>query len=364
MDQGRIEIEPFVVRGEYFKSLADGRVVCELCPRACTLSEGQRGFCFVREARNQEMVLTTYGRSTGFCIDPIEKKPLNHFYPGTGVLSFGTAGCNLGCLFCQNWEMSKARELDRRLDAAAPDAIADAACRTGATAVAFTYNDPVVFHEYAIDTAQACHQRDIKTVAVTAGYITSAARARFFAPMDAANIDLKAFSEEFYQRQCAAHLQPVLETLRYVARETNVWLEVTTLLIPDENDSDDELARLCDWYLRELGPNVPLHFTVFHPDFRLLDRSPTPAETLLRARARAQAAGLHYVYTGNLSDPNGQSTYCPACRARVIERDGYTLGDWQLRAGVCAACGATIAGHFAPVAGTWGARRLPIRWHR
>ncbi len=348
------------MRGEFHTARPDGRVRCEVCPRRCLLRDGQRAFCFVRAARGQEVVLTTYGRSTGFCLDPIEKKPLNHFFPGSAVLSFGTAGCNLGCRFCQNWDISKAREVERLSGAAEPDEIAAAAVEAGARSVAFTYNDPVIFLEYVVDVAEACRARGVETVAVTAGYVTPEARRRLFAPISAANVDLKAFSEEFYHRFCAGHLAPVLDTLVYLRRETTVWLELTTLLIPGANDSADELARLCDWVVENLGPDVPLHFTAFHPDYRELDRPGTPVETLRRARSQARAAGLLHVYTGNVADPEGQSTYCPGCGALVIERSGYTLGAWRLRGGACAACGAPIAGRFDDAPGGWGARRQPV----
>ncbi|HEY8514825.1 MAG TPA: AmmeMemoRadiSam system radical SAM enzyme [Candidatus Binatia bacterium] len=358
----REQLRPGVVRGSWWRRLDDGRLECVLCPRRCRLHEGQRGFCWVREAGADAIYLTSYGRASGFCIDPIEKKPLAHFYPGTSVLSFGTAGCNLGCRFCQNWDISKARDDDRLLDSASPEAIAEAAVRTGCKSVAFTYNDPVIFAEYAIDTAIAAHERGVETVAVTAGYVTAEARPEFFRHVDAANVDLKGFTEEFYRKQCLGHLEPVLETLAWLHRETDVWLEVTTLLIPGHNDSDAEIDRLAAWYLDHLGADVPLHFTAFHPDFRMRDVPRTPAATLVRARERARAAGLHHVYTGNVSDPAGQSTYCAGCGALVIERDGYELGAWRLdEHGRCRACGTPLAGRFDAVPGTWGARRAMVR---
>ena len=341
--------------------LPDGRMECRLCPRFCKLQEGQRGFCFVRQRTGGGMVLTTYGRSSGFCVDPIEKKPLNHFLPGTSVLSFGTAGCNLGCRFCQNWDISKARESDRLSDAASPDAIAATAKRLGCHSVAFTYNDPVIFAEYAIDVARACREQGIKTVAVTAGYITDEARPEFYRAMDAANVDLKAFTEDFYHRLCYAQLQPVLDTLVYLRRETDVWFEVTTLLIPGENDSRGELDRASDWFAANLGPDVPWHFTAFHPDFKMLDKPPTPPATLARAREIARAKGLKHVYTGNIHDRTGGSTWCPACGALLIERDWYELGAYNLDGNRCRACGCEIAGRFERQPGTWGARRLPVR---
>jgi pyruvate formate lyase activating enzyme len=354
----RTLIEPGVVRGQWWHRAADGRVHCDLCPRACKLHDGQRGFCFVRQARDGAMVLTSYGRASGFCVDPIEKKPLAHFYPGTSVLSFGTAGCNLGCRFCQNWDISKARELDRLSDWAPPEAVAEAAERAGCWSVAFTYNDPVIFAEYAIDCAQAAHARGLKTVVVSAGYITPEARAEFFAHMDAANIDLKAFTEQFYHRLSFAALAPVLDTLRWLKQETSVWFEVTTLLIPGHNDSIEEVARLCDWFAATLGPDVPLHFTAFHPDYKLLDVPPTPAATLSRARRQALDAGIRHVYTGNVHDVAGQSTYCATCGTLLIERDWHQIGRWNLDGQACCpGCGARLAGHFDATPGSWGRRR-------
>ena len=341
--------------------LGDGRVQCDVCPRECRLHEGQRGFCFVRACQGGEIVLTTYGRSSGFCIDPIEKKPLNHFLPGTPVLSFGTAGCNLGCKFCQNWDISKSREIDTLADAASPEELADAALRLGCRSVAFTYNDPVIFLEYAIDVADACRARGLSAVAVTAGYATAEARVELFAHMDAANVDLKGFTEDFYAKTCAGRLQPVLETLEYLVHETEVWLEVTTLLIPGLNDSDEEIDAQTRWLVERLGPQVPLHFTAFHPDWKLLDRPPTPPGTLTRARRIALANGLWHVYTGNVHDRDGQSTYCHACGALLVERDWYRLGAWHLDDGCCAKCGEPCPGVFERTPGTWGSRRVPVR---
>jgi pyruvate formate lyase activating enzyme len=339
----------------------DGRLECQLCPRYCKLQPGQRGFCFVRQRLGDELVLTTYGRSSGFYIDPIEKKPLNHFLPGTSVLSFGTAGCNLGCRFCQNWHISKARKFDRLANAASPEMIASAAQRLACRSVAFTYNDPVIFAEYALDVAHECHARNIKTVAVTAGYITETARAEFFRGMDAANVDLKGFSERFYQRLCYGRLQPVLDTLEYLHQATDVWLEVTTLLIPGQNDSDEELHQAAEWFAAHLGPDVPWHFTAFHPDFKMRNTPPTPTATLLRAREIARSKGLRYVYTGNVRQPEGGSTWCPSCAALLIERQGFELATYALDDNRCTACGHPIAGHFEHQPGHWGARCQPVR---
>ncbi|MDH3581927.1 MAG: AmmeMemoRadiSam system radical SAM enzyme [Hyphomicrobiales bacterium] len=350
------------VPGRYWHKLDDGRIQCDLCPRFCKLSEGQRGLCFVRARVDDEIVLTTYGRSSGFCVDPIEKKPLDHFLPGTPVLSFGTAGCNLTCTFCQNWDISKAKEFDRLQDQASPEAIVRAARETGCRSVAFTYNDPVIFLEYAVDVAAACREAGIKTVAVTAGYITPEPREEFFSWMDAANIDLKGFTEDFYKKLCTGQLKPVLETIEYLKHETDVWFEITTLLIPGHNDSDEEITTLSEWIMEKLGPDVPLHFSAFHPDWRMRDVPPTPPAALARARDIAMKTSLHYVYTGNVRDPAGQSTWCHGCGARLIGRDWYELTDWNLTPeGCCASCGENCAGVFEAQPGTWGQRRLPIR---
>ena len=346
----------------YWHELQDSRIQCDLCPRFCKLREGQRGLCFVRARQGDEMVLTTYGRSSGFCVDPIEKKPLNHFLPGTPVLSFGTAGCNLTCKFCQNWDISRATEFDRLQDQASPTAIAQAAKELGGRSVAFTYNDPVIFLEYAVDVAAACREAGLKTVAVTAGYITSEARKEFFGMMDAANIDLKGFTEAFYKSLCSAELGPVLETLEYVKNETNCWLEITTLLIPGQNDSPAEIEALTNWVRERLGPDTPLHFSAFHPDWRMRDVARTPASTLQVARDIALKNGLRYVYTGNVHDEAGQSTYCHNCGERLIGRDWYDITSWKLTAdGRCAKCGAACDGVFEPNPGLWRAQRLPVR---
>jgi len=345
----------------YWHAIDDGRIQCDLCPRDCKLHEGQRGACFVRMRNNDQMVLTTYGRSSGFCIDPIEKKPLHHFYPGSSVLSFGTAGCNLACKFCQNWDISKSRDMDSLMDEASPEAIARAAEQHGCRSVAFTYNDPVIFAEYAMDVADACHARGIQTVAVTAGYMHEQARRDFYSKIDAANVDLKAFTDDFYFKLTSAHLQPVLDTLVYLVHETKVWLEITTLLIPGHNDADTEITAMCRWLMKELGPDVPLHFSAFHPDHKMLDVAATPKATLVRARQIAIKEGLHYVYVGNVHDSEGDTTFCPHCQATLIERDWYNIHQYRLTPqGCCPDCGVAIAGHFADQVGHFGRRRIPV----
>lgn len=346
----------------YWHSLDDGRVQCDLCPRACKMHDGQQGLCFIRACKEGSIVLTTYGRSSGFCLDPVEKKPLNHFLPGTPVLSFGTAGCNLACKFCQNWDISKSRELDILADTASPEQLAAAAHRYECSAVAFTYNDPVIFHEYAIDVAKACRKKNIRTIAVTAGYVCPEPRQEFYRHMDAANVDLKSFRDDFYRNYAGARLGPVLDTLSYIRNETSVWLEITTLLIPGLNDSDQELTDLSNWIAGNLGADVPLHFSAFHPDWKLMDRPQTPPETLHRARNIAMSAGLNFVYTGNLHDAEGGTTYCSHCHAVLVIRDWYVIKSWHLDdQGNCPDCGTRCPGVFKGPPGSWGARRLPIR---
>ncbi len=351
-----------IVATKYWRRLEDGRVQCDLCPRECKLREGQAGLCFVRARQGGEIVLTTWGRSSGYCVDPIEKKPLFHFLPGTPVLSFGTAGCNLACRFCQNWDISKAREDDVLADSARPETIAMAARDLGCASVAFTYNDPIVFHEYAIDVAEACHELGVRTVAVSSGYVNPEPRAEFYRHIDAVNVDLKAFTEHFYHRICSAALAPVLDTLRYIRHKTDVWLELTTLLIPGENDSDGEIAEMARWVFDNLGPEVPMHFTAFYPTWKMLDRPPTPPATLRRARGIALNAGMRYVYTGNVHDPEGESTWCHECGGLLIARDGYRIGEWNLtEEACCGSCKAPVAGRFEGAAGDWGPRCLPVR---
>ena len=354
--------DPYTIPTEFWHALADGRIQCDVCPRACKLREGQRGVCFVRGRIDDQIVLTTYGRSSGYCVDPIEKKPLNHFLPGTSVLSFGTAGCNLACRFCQNWDISKSKEIDRLSDEAPPEHIAQAALKLGCASVAFTYNDPVIFLEYARDVADACHAVGIKAVAVTAGYVCDQPRRELFSHIDAANVDLKAFTQQFYKNVAMGDLQPVLDTLVYLRRETDVWFEITTLLIPGHNDSDEELDAQTRWIADELGTDVPLHLSAFHPDFKMIDVPSTPPQTLARARYIALRNGLRHVYTGNVHDTEGGSTYCPECGERVIERDWYEIGRYRLDGGGhCRSCGALMSGVFDGPPGEWGAKRVPVR---
>ena len=345
----------------FWRPAGPDRLECGICPRRCRLRDGQRGFCGVRGNVGGALVLLVYGRAGGMCVDPIEKKPLHHFLPGTPVLSFGTAGCNLGCRFCQNWSLSRAPAAAAGLAPAGPEAIARAALERNCRSVAFTYNDPVVAHEYCLDTAQACRERGLRTVAVSAGYQCPGPREAFYRHMDAANIDLKGFTDRFYRRYCAGRLEPVLDTLRYLRRETGVWLEVTTLLIPGLNDAPAELEALTGWMVANLGPDVPLHFSAFHPDGRLLEVPPTPRGTLLAARRIALANGIRHVYAGNLPGREGTATRCHRCGHLLIGRDGYDLWAWELAPeGRCPRCGTRCPGVFEARPGAWGSRRMPV----
>jgi len=359
------EVDPNGVSKNIIPSSEPSKVQCDLCPRYCKLHEGQRGLCYVRGRVNNAIVLTTYGRSSGFAVDPIEKKPLNHFYPGSSVLSFGTAGCNLACKFCQNWDISKSREMDTVMDFAMPALIAKNAQDLGCKSVAYTYNDPTIYHEYAIDTAKECRKLGIKNVAVTAGYMCEEPRKEFFSLMDAVNVDLKAFTDEFYWKQTGAHREPVLDTLKYIKHETNVWLELTNLIIPGLNDSSDELKQMSEWVVNELGNDVPMHFSAFHPDYKMQKIPRTPQETLTMARKIAMDAGVKYAYTGNVHDEAGGSTFCHQCGENLISRDWYQLGKWNLNIqdnhqGYCNHCETPCDGIFEQKPGNWGANRRRV----
>ncbi|MGB5706946.1 MAG: AmmeMemoRadiSam system radical SAM enzyme [Arenicellales bacterium] len=351
-----------IVPARYWHLLKDQRIQCDLCPRFCRLRDGQRGLCFVRQRLGNQLMLTTWGRSSGFCIDPIEKKPLNHFYPGSSVLSFGTAGCNLACKFCQNWDISKSREMDRLSATATPEAIAQVAAEQGCRSVAFTYNDPVIFLEYAVDIAKECRKRDIKAVAVTAGYITEQARPEFFQHMDAVNVDLKSFSQDFYHVICGGDLSPVLDTLEFISRETDAWLEITTLLIPGKNDGEEEITELVQWVLNHLGDRVPLHFTAFHPDWKMRDIGRTPHNSLTAAREIALKRGLKYVYLGNVHDAVASSTYCSRCNALLIARDWHQIMEWKLdHEARCRQCGTKLDGVISEPPASTGSRPRHIQ---
>ena len=323
----------------------DGRILCTLCPRYCRMGEDQAGFCYIRKNIGGKLYSLGYGKSTGFAVDPIEKKPLNHFLPGTGVLSFGTAGCNLGCRFCQNWSISKAKLDDAHSATAGPEAVVKLALTENVPSIAFTYNDPVIWGEFVIDISRLARENGLKSVMVTAGYITPEARPAVYRYIDAANVDLKAFTERFYHKLTFSHLDPVLDTLKWLKNETDIWFEITNLMIPGENDDPEETRQLCGWVLTNLGDSVPLHFTAFHPDFKMTDKPRTPAATLQRARQIAVAMGVKYCYVGNIFDDEGQTTYCPSCRRALIRRSWHDILEYRLIEDRCP-CGETVPGRF------------------
>jgi len=334
------------VLAKWWKPTDDDRILCTLCPRYCKIGEGQPGFCFIRQNHGGKLYSIGYGRPTSFAIDPIEKKPLNHFLPGSTILSFGTAGCNLGCKFCQNWSMSKAKIDDLNSLTASPEEVVSLAKEYGAPSIAYTYNDPTIFGEYVVDISKIAREENVKSVMVTSGYIDKEARKDVYKYIDAANVDLKAFTERFYHKLTFSHLDDVLDTLIWLKNETDVWIEITTLLIPDENDSSEEIKKECDWILNNLGDGVPLHFTAFHPDFKMRDKDRTPERTLTRARKIALKSGIKYCYVGNVHHAEGQTTYCPNCKEKLIKRNWHSVISYNLINGKCNKCGEVIAGVF------------------
>ena len=335
-----LELKP----AKWWHKTDKNKILCTLCPRYCKIGEGQAGFCFIRQNIDGKLFSLGYGHPTGFAIDPIEKKPLNHFYPGSRILSFGTAGCNLGCKFCQNWSISKARLADLNALEASPEQVVKIAIQNDAPSIAYTYNDPTIFGEYVIDISRIAREHGIKSVMVTSGYIDKEARKDVYKYIDAANVDLKAFTESFYHKLTFSHLDDVLDTLKWLKNETDIWFEITTLLIPGENDSEDEIEQMCEWIMKNLGNSVPLHFTAFHPDFKLNNHPPTPRETLDNARFIAINHGIQYCYTGNVHDPNGQTTYCPNCKTKLIERNWHSVNTNIIENGQCPKCRTEIAG--------------------
>lgn len=324
----------------------DSKILCTLCPRYCLLGEGQHGFCYIRQNVDGKLYSLGYGKPTGFGLDPIEKKPLNHFYPGTQVLSFGTAGCNLGCKFCQNWSISKAKIDNVQSVFTTPEQVIQLAKRYKAPSIAYTYNDPTIFGEYVIDISKLAREEKIKNVMVTAGYIDKQARKEIYKFIDAANVDLKAFTEDFYFKLTSSHIASVLDTLIWLKNETDVWLEITTLLIPGENDSADEIKKMSEWICENLGDEVPLHFTAFHPDFKMTNKERTPISTLVNAYHIAVKSGLKYVYLGNVFHTEGQTTYCPNCKTALIRRSWHDIIQNLMQSNKCPKCGAEIAGRF------------------
>ncbi|MCX6151304.1 MAG: AmmeMemoRadiSam system radical SAM enzyme [Ignavibacteriales bacterium] len=331
---------------KWWEQTENEKILCTLCPRYCTIGNGQAGFCFIRKNIDGKLYSLGYGRPTGFGIDPIEKKPLSHFYPGTTILSFGTAGCNLGCKFCQNWSISKARLDDLNSLEASPEQVVELAKKYNTPSIAFTYNDPTIFGEYVVDISRIAREEGIHSVMVTAGYIDKEARKDVYKYIDAANVDLKAFTENFYHKLTFSHLNDVLDTLVWLKNETEIWFEITTLLIPDENDLLDEIKQMCDWILKNLGDSVPLHFTAFHPDFKMINNIRTPGKTLDMARSIAIATGIKYCYVGNVHNIEGQTTFCPSCKTELIKRDWHSVLNNKLLNGKCFKCGENIAGVF------------------
>jgi pyruvate formate lyase activating enzyme len=334
------------IEAKWWEPTANDKLLCTLCPRYCTIGDGQHGFCYIRQNINGKLYSLGYGKPTGFAIDPIEKKPLNHFYPGSKILSFGTAGCNLGCKFCQNWSISKAKIDDINSLTYSPDDVIALAKKNKVSSIAYTYNDPTIFGEYVIDISKIGREEGIKSVMVTAGYIDKKARKDVYRYIDAANVDLKAFSENFYHKLTFSHLDDVLDTLIWLKHETDIWFEITTLLIPGENDSIVEIEQMVSWILQNLGDEVPIHFTAFHPDFKMIDKERTPSSTLQTARNIALREGIKYCYTGNVIDVEGQTTYCPSCKSVLIKRDWHSVLDNQLAGNNCPHCGTNIAGVF------------------
>ncbi|MBF0360169.1 MAG: AmmeMemoRadiSam system radical SAM enzyme [Oligoflexia bacterium] len=343
-------------------------VVCKLCPRECEIREGGHGVCFVRGVIGGELRSFAYGVSSGMCIDPIEKKPLYHFYPGSGVLSIGTIGCNLLCKFCQNWSISRSKDLSMMSAKATAADVVAVAENYGLKSIAYTYNEPTVFIEYAKDIAEVARASGIHSVAVTAGFINAKPREDFFKLMDAANVDLKGFNSDFYSKVIGAKLESVLDTLKYIREETNVWLEITNLLIPGVNDRESDIHAMCEWIVSNLGEHIPLHFSAFHPDWHMDDVPATPLKLLLRAKEIALLKGLRYVYLGNVRCKNNSTTICHQCSEVLIEREGYVVDKkfWKIKENVegksvCAKCGEVVAGFFDKLPADWGNKRIPIR---
>jgi len=331
---------------KWWKPDAEEKLLCTLCPRYCKIGDKQPGFCYIRQNHGGILYTLGYGHPTGFAVDPIEKKPPNHFLPGSSILSFGTAGCNLGCKFCQNWSTSKAKIDELNSLTASPEEVVQLAIKHSTPSIAFTYNDPTIFGEYVIDISKIAKEENIKSVMVTAGYIDKEARKDVYKYIDAANVDLKAFTENFYWKNTSSHLQDILDTLIWLKNETDVWIELTTLLIPGENDSREEIKKECDWILKNLGDSVPLHFTAFHPDFKMRDKEMTAAKTLTAARKAAMRMGLKYVYVGNVHNTEGQTTYCPNCNEKLIKRNWHSVISDNIVNGRCSNCKTSIAGTF------------------
>ncbi|MGR3218251.1 MAG: AmmeMemoRadiSam system radical SAM enzyme [Candidatus Anammoxibacter sp.] len=315
---------------------------CKLCPHECILKENDRGFCRTRVVKKDKLFTVAYGNPCAVHIDPVEKKPLFHFLPSTSILSVATAGCNLRCLNCQNWEISQSRPGDTRNFDLMPENLAVSTKTRNIPSIAYTYSDPVIFYEYVIDSARIAKRLGIKNVLVTAGYVNEDPLREICKVVDAANVDLKSFNNGFYKKVSKATLSPVLNCLK-VMREEGVWIEVTRLIIPTLSDDLDDIKRMCEWMVRELGEYTPLHLSRFHPSYKLKMLYPTPVETLVRASEVARNAGLQFVYVGNIPGHNSEDTICPRCKETIINREGYHIHKNGLNDGRCK-CGEEIPG--------------------
>jgi len=320
-------------------------IQCHLCPRGCIVTDGNRGYCRVRENRKGTYYSLVYGRPCATHLDPIEKKPLFHVYPGSLAYSIATVGCNMTCKFCQNWDISQARPEDISVPYRAPENIASAAKKSGAKTIAYTYNEPTIFSEYLSDCARAGREQGVESVMVSNGFITAEAQKTLFPVLKAIKIDFKGFTQDFYKKVCDGQLQPVLDTLKRLSG-SGVWYEIVVLVIPTLNDSPDEIKRMSAWMVKELGQDVPLHFSRFNPMYKMKNIPPTPPQTLRRAREIAMGEGIHFVYIGNVPGAEAQNTICPSCRAVLIERYEYRILNNTIVDGKCKACG-------KPVPGVW-----------
>ncbi len=342
----------------WYEHTRDGSVDCRLCARYCRIAAGKRGFCFVRRNRGGRLYTTAYGNAVGLSVDPVEKKPLYHFYPGSSVLSFGTLGCNMACMYCQNWEISRPEEDFTESRIWSAEELVGMAVRTKSRGIAYTYNEPVVFGEWMTEVASIARREGLKNVMVTNGYVSPEAREEIFRDIDAANVDLKSFTERFYHKLTGSRLAPVLETLRWLASATSVWVEITTLLIPGENDSPDEIRTLAGFIAAELGNTVPLHLTAFHGDYRMSSHPSTSRETLIRSREIALETGLKYVYTGNTAMQEGRDTCCPSCGKPLVIREPYSSVRIVIAGAACPSCRTILPGRF-PVSGEGSNDRNP-----
>lgn len=319
---------------KYYEKLSGKIVQCNLCPNRCILSEGQIGLCKARKNIDGELYSMTYGKVSSVHVDPIEKKPFFHVLPGSKAFSIATTGCNLRCSFCQNWQISQVFSWEAQTQEATPEQVVEAAVQSRAESIAFTYNEPIIFYEYMLDIAKLAKQQGLKTVVVSAGYINPEPLRELLPYLDAYKVDLKAYKESFYQKLTGGHLAPILETMKII-KQSGTWLEIVNLLIPGENDSEEEIREMAKWIKENVGDEVPLHFSAFHPMYKLQNLPPTPPETVIKAREIAMEEGLKYVYVGNISYPEGESTYCPESGEVAIERKSYFILSNNLKNGQC-----------------------------